>query len=143
MLSGLRALSLSLNSADGLASLLGNPAAAGLRELNLYGPWGGPGGPVAAAVARAGHLTNLRRLSIRATTVPSSGYRALARSAHLASLVDLYLTHTNMDEKASKELIASPHLNQLRRLWIGPPHLTGPAFAALEERFGKDVIIRG
>src|SRR5262249_32319229 len=87
MLPGLRSLSLIVNSADGLASLLDSPAAAGLRELNIYG-FSEPGRPMAAAVAQAGHLTNLRKLSIRAVRLTALGFRALAQSAHLAGLLD-------------------------------------------------------
>jgi uncharacterized protein (TIGR02996 family) len=144
LLSSLRSLWLSWIEADALHKALANPASAGLRELKVCGS-PDEARRVAGAVAAAPHLTNLRKLRIsQVGKLGAEGARALGESAHLAGLVELDFTWGCLDEDGAKVLVASPHLNRLRRLAIGSgyPGLSRPTYAALEERFGKDVVTR-
>jgi uncharacterized protein (TIGR02996 family) len=140
MLANLRDLYLGAGDVASVRKVLTDPASAGLRELSLCGLSNGPA--VAEAIAAAPHLTNLRGLTLRSMPLGVEGARALGEAAHLAGLIELDL-YECIDAKSAVALVASPHLNRLRSLNVGGYHIMAePAFAALQKRFGEDVVKR-
>jgi uncharacterized protein (TIGR02996 family) len=108
LLGSLRSLSLYSPDPDGLAVLLAEPAAAGLRRLSLSAAGGGNR---VAAVAAATHLVNLDSLVLNLARLGPEEARQLASAPHLAGLVELTLAGCHINESAARALIASPHLN--------------------------------
>jgi uncharacterized protein (TIGR02996 family) len=139
MLANLRGL-LATSDGAGLKAVLASPASAGLVELQLQ-DFGEGLATVARRFAEAGHLTNLRKLSLGDSHRPPTWVPDVVGSAHLAGVVDLHLD-ASLDERGLEALVASPYLGRVRRLRLY--HFTfrkHPKWrAAVEERFGPGVL---
>jgi uncharacterized protein (TIGR02996 family) len=144
MLASLRDLSVECrDDSDGgaeLRAVLASRESAGLVALRLSTVEDAPA--LIRALAEAGHLVHLRRLSIGQALYPSDAVAVLAGAAHLSGLVVLNLGGAHYGPNVLKALAKSPHLNNLRRLHISSycSYTHHAEYQALQERFGADVV---
>jgi uncharacterized protein (TIGR02996 family) len=120
-----------------LNELLECPALSNLVELSCVGNLGGA---TPRAIADAGHLDKLRILDLSHCSLTNRQFEVMLSSPHLSNLNVLKLSHATLSEYDVLQIARSPHLNRLTRLRLVGNDVTPRALAALEERFGPDVV---
>jgi uncharacterized protein (TIGR02996 family) len=134
-LSRLEVLDLSENELSAACRVLGDPATAGLRDLDL----GGNGLGSAGAARLAGHSAagGLRALRLGGTGLTDAGLAALAGSPHLSRLTVLDVSDNPLGDDGFRALLDSQTMRYLRRLVFTETGLSLPVRLELDLRYNR------
>ena len=86
-------------------------------------------------------LQNLRQLWIRSSGLEDDGAVRLADAPHLRSLEELDLAYNGLTDASAQALVRSPNLDRVWSLNVRGNFFTPAGVRALQERFGRRVIL--